>query len=278
MPELPEVETVRKGLADILRDQPVIRHVQLNRPDIRFAIPKDLPQKLVGEVVTGVRRRAKYLMIDTKNYILLSHLGMTGSWRLLVPGEEDRHDHCYIDFEDGRRLAFRDPRRFGLIDLLTPAEEAGHVRMRGLGPEPLDAAAFSPDYLFRASRQRKTALKVFIMDQRVVVGVGNIYASEALFRAKIRPQRLAGRITLAEATRLTSCIQLLLGEAIAAGGSSIRDYQSATGESGAFQDAHQVYGRQGQPCYLCHTPIRAQVLGGRSTFWCPRCQRQGSVS
>jgi formamidopyrimidine-DNA glycosylase len=273
MPELPEVETVRLGLEQIFDGRPVIRNILLMRGDIRFPIPPHLPSVLKGQPILGVRRRAKYLLIDTPKGTLLSHLGMTGSWRVATSGDADKHDHCYIELEDGRRLAFRDPRRFGMLDLILPGEESTHPRLKELGPEPLDEEHFNSQYLHKISRHRRVAVKVFIMDQKVVVGVGNIYASEALFRAGIRPQRIAGRITQADSERLANAIQKVLLQAIRGGGSSIRDYRSANGRSGSYQDQHQVYGRAGEPCVKCGTPIRSRVIGGRSTFWCPKCQK-----
>lgn len=273
MPELPEVETVRSGLDHLLADHPVIQKVRLMRADIRFPIPKNLPKTLKGEPILGVRRRAKYLLMETPKAILLSHLGMTGSWRVLKPGEEDKHDHCYIELSDGRTLAFRDPRRFGMLDLILKGNEQGHPRLRDLGPEPLDESSFTPEYLFSSSRKRKIPLKAFIMDQRIVVGVGNIYASEVLFRAQIRPQRPAGRLTKLESERLVAMIREVLNEAIEVGGSSIRDYRQASGAEGGFQNEHQVYDREGLPCVQCGAIIRSKVIGGRSTFWCPHCQK-----
>lgn len=273
MPELPEVETVRGGLEEILRKHPVIERVRLLRGDIRFPIPKNLPKRLEGQPILGVRRRAKYLIFDTPKVSLLSHLGMTGSWRVARPGEEDRHDHCYIELSDGRRLAFRDPRRFGLLDLVEIGQETSHPRLRELGPEPLDESSFNAEYLYQKSRGRRVPIKVFIMDQRIVVGVGNIYASEALFRAGIRPQKLAGRVSREQIEKLVDAIRVVLREAISAGGSSIRDYRQAGGAEGSFQDAHQVYERGGEPCVVCGAPIRSKVIGGRSTYWCPSCQK-----
>ena len=272
MPELPEVETVRAGLEKILQEDPTIEEVVLNRPDIRFVIQKELPHVLRGQRVTGVRRRAKYLLIDTSRGSLLNHLGMTGSWRILNPGEEDVHDHCYILLGSGRRLAFRDPRRFGMLDLVLPGGELTHPRLKDLGVEPLDLEAFTGGLLFLLSRRRKIAVKAFIMDQRIVVGVGNIYASEALFRAGIRPSRAAGKVSKAEYLRLAEACRAVLLESIAAGGSSISDYRQTDGGAGSFQDLHQVYDREGEPCRVCGRTIKARVIGGRSTFWCPHCQ------
>ncbi len=273
MPELPEVETVRRGLEELLENHPTIEQIQLTRKDIRFPIPKNFVSALEGQSITGVRRRAKYLFIDTPKVSLLSHLGMTGSWRIETKTPaHDKHDHCFIELSDRRILVFRDPRRFGVLDLVKPGEESKHKLLKALGPEPLDETKFNADSFHERSRKRKVSIKVFIMDQKTVVGVGNIYASEALFRAKIRPQKLAGKLSRHEALRLVEAIRSVLTEAIEAGGSSIRDYKNAGGESGAFQDAHQVYERGGEPCRVCATPIRSKVIGGRSTYWCPKCQ------
>ncbi len=272
MPELPEVETVRAGLEKLLRDRPVIQNVKLMRGDIRFPIPPELPKRLEGRRFEAIRRRAKYILFDTAQGALLSHLGMTGSWRFVEAGEEDKHDHFYIEFHDGRRLAFRDPRRFGIIDWVDPGKEREHPRLRSLGVEPLDASAFNDEFLFQASRKRTAPVKTFIMDQRIVVGIGNIYASEALFRAGVRPSRPAGRLTKAECARIVKAAQEVLLEAIAAGGSSIRDYRQADGEEGGFQKRHFVYDRKGLPCRICGSSVKSRVIGGRSTYWCSTCQ------
>ena len=272
MPELPEVETVRAGLSEIFSDRPRISRARALRPDIRFTIPPELPGRLEGQRVEGVRRRAKYLLIETPGAILLSHLGMTGSWRLLQGAALDKHDHFILELDDGRALAFRDPRRFGILDLVETGGEATHPRLRGLGPEPLDDAAFNSFYLRSLAAKRTASLKAFLMDQRTVVGVGNIYASEALHRAGVRPSRRAGRVTAAEWQRIVEAARATLLEAIASGGSSIRDYRGADGSEGAFQKAFRVYGRKGEPCLVCGAPIRARAIAGRSAFWCSACQ------
>ncbi|MEK7356910.1 MAG: bifunctional DNA-formamidopyrimidine glycosylase/DNA-(apurinic or apyrimidinic site) lyase, partial [Bdellovibrionota bacterium] len=247
--------------------------VRLTRKDIRFKIPKDFVAALEGHRFLGVRRRAKYLLFDTDDAILLSHLGMTGSWRVAEPNDESIHDHCFIELADGRTLVFRDPRRFGVLDLIRKAKHGKHKLLDHLGPEPLDEEVFNAQTLFEASRKRKVAVKVFIMNQEVVVGVGNIYASEALFRAKIPPRKAAGRLTKDECERLVNSIREVLRDAIRAGGSSIQDYRQASGESGSFQDSHRVYDRHDKPCVNCGTKIRSRVMGGRSTYWCPTCQK-----
>ncbi len=271
MPELPEVETVCRGLEKILQNKPVIKRVRLLRKDLRFPIPPRLPRALSGEVIIGVRRRAKYLLFDTESVILLNHLGMTGSWRLLARNEElGKHDHCLIELADGRVLAFRDPRRFGLLDLIKPGQEAVHPRLKDLGVEPLDG--FSAELLLVKSRKRKVPIKVLLMNQKIVVGIGNIYASEVLFRAGVRPTRSSGTLTRGECARIVEAVKKVLVSAIRAGGSSIRDYRNLGGEEGGFQDQHLVYERAGEPCSICKTAIKSKVMAGRSTYWCPRCQ------
>lgn len=273
MPELPEVETVRAGLEHLLGARAVIRRAEPMRADLRRPIPPDLARRLAGQPITGIRRRAKYLLIATPAATLLCHLGMTGSWRLAPPGEERAHDHLYLHLADGRRLAFRDPRRFGLIDLIIPGTEARHPCLQDLGPEPLDAEAFSASHLRDHCRGRRVAIKPLIMDQRVVVGVGNIYAQEALFRTRLRPTRTAGRIPGATLEELVRRIREVLAEAIAAGGSTISDFRQAGGGSGHFQTRFQVYDRAGQPCVVCGATLRGGVVGGRGTTWCRHCQR-----
>lgn len=273
MPELPEVETVRVGLKKIFGKRSVIARAQPTRADLRRPIPQELAQRLAGQPITSVRRRAKYLLFDTPDVILLCHLGMTGSWRLAPAGDERAHDHLYLYLEDGRRLAFRDPRRFGLLDLIEPGHEATHPALAELGPEPLNVKEFTAEYVYQCCRQRKIAIKPYIMDQRVVVGVGNIYAQEALFRAGIRPTRAAGRINQASLTILVEHIRQVLNEAILAGGSTISDFRQAGGSSGYFQTRFQVYDRAGQPCVRCGTTLRGGVLGGRGTTWCQKCQK-----
>jgi formamidopyrimidine-DNA glycosylase len=272
MPELPEVETVCAGLARVFGRSAVIARLEFTRADLRDPIPKILWTCFTGQRIRSVRRRAKYLIIDTKVGSLLCHLGMTGTWRLAPKGQERDHDHCYLHLRDGRRLAFRDPRRFGVLDYIAPNLEATHPRLYKLGPEPLDTNAFTADYLFAKCRRRKQALKPVIMDQHIVVGVGNIYAQEALFRSRLNPTRRAGRLTLGQAEVLVGHIRDVLSEAIVAGGSTISDFRQAGGDGGYFQHYFQVYDRAGQPCPLCQAPLHGAVVGGRGTTWCRRCQ------
>ena len=269
MPELPEVETVRHGLESLLVGA-TISCVQLKRQNLRTPIPADFAARLRGSRVTAIRRRAKYLLIDTTTATILSHLGMTGTWRVAPAGDERTHDHCYLELNDGRRLAFRDPRRFGQLDFVTHGDR--HPSLDHLGPEPL-GMEFTVDYLRDRFAGRRQAVKVLIMDQAIVVGVGNIYAQEACFRAGLRPTAAAGRLTRERLNKLVSEIRFVLAAAIEAGGSTISDFRQAGGDAGYFQHQFQVYGRAGEPCPVCATRMRGKVLGGRSTVWCPTCQR-----
>lgn len=264
MPELPEVETVRRGLAALLIGARIARASAL-RPDLRRPIPDLSP--LSGRTCRALRRRGKYLLIDADGLVLVNHLGMTGTWRL--GDAPQRHDHAMLELADGRCLRFSDPRRFGLLDLCD--DPARHPLLAPLGPEPLDDRAW--EALRAACRCRRAPIKAVLMDQRVLAGVGNIYAAEACFRAGIRPQRAAGTLAAATLQRLLAALRAVLEEAIAAGGSTIADYRAVNGLSGRFQHRFAVYGRAGQPCRACGATIRSGPLGGRGTCWCPRCQR-----
>jgi formamidopyrimidine-DNA glycosylase len=271
VPELPEVETVMRALRARLAGRRITGLVQ-RRPDIRFPLPADLEHRLVGRQITGFGRRAKFILGELEpDQTLLLHLGMSG--RLLFDGEpRGVHEHLTLTFDDGTVLRFVDPRRFGLVDLCPRAELADCRWLRHLGLEPL-AADFDGSVLQRALAGRRTALKVALMDQRIVVGVGNIYASESLFRARLSPLRTAGLLRPGEAARLAASIREVLEEAITAGGSSLRDYVQADGELGSFQSSFRVYDREGLPCVACGKPVQRLVQGGRATFFCARCQR-----
>jgi formamidopyrimidine-DNA glycosylase len=274
MPELPEVEIVRRSLQKIVSLEPIIIKVNLFRPDIRFVIPKIISKKLVNQKIVSVERRAKYLLFKTPVGYLLSHLGMTGSWRILKLNEAyTPHDHFSLKFKDGRELVFRDPRRFGMIDFVENGATKTHIRLKNLGPEPLDQAEFTGEYLFSQIKNRKSPIKNFIMDQKFVVGVGNIYASEVLFAAKINPQKKAYRLSKNECLLLVHMIQKTLSSAIERGGSTIRDFISSDGAYGSFQNNFSVYGRGGQTCRKCGATIKTKMFSGRSTFWCPHCQK-----
>lgn len=287
MPELPEVENVRRQLESMLgigskaAKRRYLIGAEFYRKDLRFPFSKAMRDQLnSGESLgplLGIQRRAKYLLFCFESGCLLSHLGMTGAWREI---ERDtplgdfarlrgKHDHVRLLFDSGQSFVFEDPRRFGYMDWVEDLEH--HKLLDHLGPEPL-SEAFDRDYLFQTSRGKTSSIKSFIMDGRRVVGVGNIYASEALYRAKIRPTRRAGKLKLEEAERLVEAIREVLNAAIDSGGSSIRDFKGADGYRGGFQDLHLVYDREGEPCRVCKTKIVSKQITGRSTFWCPNCQ------
>ena len=279
MPELPEVETVMRGLRARLDGRVIVRAL-VHRPDLRWALPPHLAERLTGARVVGFRRRAKYMLmrLDGGDSVLL-HLGMSGRMVLgpLNPNSITLHEHVVLETDDGWRVGFVDPRRFGSIDLIATAQEEEHRLLAGLGPEPLDDA-FSTSVLAAALAGKRTPVKAALLDQRVVAGLGNIYVCEALFRARIAPDRQAATIPRAAAARLVAAIKATLTEAIAAGGSSLRDYVQPDGELGYFQHAWKVYGREGQPCERCPGlpacgGITRTVQSARSTFHCVRTQR-----
>jgi formamidopyrimidine-DNA glycosylase len=268
MPELPEVETTVRGLARVLQGRRIAR-LEARRPDLRRALPPDLGQWLTGARVTGLRRRAKYGLIDTdRDDTLVFHLGMSGRWRV-DPTEIEKHDHFIIETDEGKRLALNDPRRFGSLDLLRTDELEEWPPFKALGPEPLDLDARQ---LQRRLAGRSAAIKLLLLDQRIVAGLGNIYVCEALFRAGIHPARAAGSVSLQRLKRLVPAIHDVLAEAIEAGGSTLRDFASPDGELGYFSKRFVVYDREGQPC-TCGGTVKRIVQGGRSTFYCPKCQR-----
>lgn len=270
MPELPEVETTRRGLAPLLVGR-AFRGVEIRDGRLREPVPESLPALLAGRRLRALERRAKYLLFRYAHGTLLLHLGMSGSLRIAPRGEPlRRHDHLRFTLAGGRELRFHDPRRFGLCAWLA-GDPLLDARLARLGPEPL-GDAFDAAALRAALRGRKAAVKLLLMDPAVVVGVGNIYASEALFRAGIRPARAGGSLRSAEIERLVAAVRSVLREALRAGGTTLRDYVDGGGEPGAFQVRLRVYGRGGEPCTVCATPIRSRVLGQRSTFWCPACQ------
>lgn len=279
MPELPEVETVRRGLAPHLEGH-VIARAEARRPDLRWPLPPDLVQVLTGARVLALRRRSKYILAELQDRgSLLLHLGMSG--RMVIEGETQgefhrdpailpRHDHVVFWTDQGTRITFNDARRFGMVDLV--AQDAVHPLLAHLGPEPLEPG-FSPEVLARAFAGRRTPVKAALLDQRIVAGLGNIYVSEALFRAGIDPRRLAGQIGGAEIAALVGHIRAVLEEAILAGGSSLRDHRQATGELGYFQHSFRVYDREGAPCPNgCGATIARIVQSGRSSYFCPQCQ------
>jgi len=283
MPELPEVETVRRGLAPVMEGA-VIEKAAVNRPDLRWPFPERMAERLEGQRVERLRRRSKYILADLSGgETLLIHLGMSG--RMLVSGDPlgrfvhdhpapEKHDHVVLDMAGGARITFNDPRRFGAMDLMPTGEEAAHKLIAHLGPEPL-GNAFSETYLVAALRGKNTPVKAALLDQRIVAGLGNIYVCEALYRARIHPARTCRRIAASRIAALVPIIRQVLTDAIAAGGSSLKDFRQADGELGYFQHSFDVYGREGAPCRTpdCSTPIRRIVQSGRSSFYCPQCQR-----
>lgn len=279
MPELPEVETVMRGLQQRLEGRTIV-HAVAHRPDLRWPLPTGLQQRLTGARVTSFRRRGKYILmrLNGGDSVLL-HLGMSGRMVLtpVRPNQPTLHEHLVLETNDGWRMGFVDPRRFGSVDLVATAREDGHKLLAGLGPEPLDRT-FTVASLSASLASKKTPIKAALLDQKVIAGLGNIYVSEALFRAGISPQRSAHTVPGARAARLVPAIKETLREAIAAGGSSLRDYVQPDGELGYFQKAWKVYGREGEACEHCPGPpackgIRRITQSGRSTFYCPRTQR-----
>ena len=269
MPELPEVEVTRRGIAPKLTGR-LISGVQVRQPRLRWPVPRAV-RSLSGLTVKGVRRRAKYLLVDCGDGHLILHLGMSGSLRVLPAGTPaGKHDHFDLVLGD-RILRLRDPRRFGAV-LWTREPVDQHPLLASLGIEPL-SAKLDAAHLHRMARGLRTPIKLFVMDGRRIVGVGNIYASESLFRAGIDPRMPAGRLSLERSGKLAAAIKHTLEKAIRAGGSSLRDYVSADGESGGAQSRYWVYDRAGKPCRRCRTPIRRIVQGQRSTYFCPACQR-----
>lgn len=270
MPELPEVETTRRGIEPLICGCLIVR-VDLRVPKLRWPLDPHLSDVLAGQTVQSVGRRAKYLLLYLDKGCLLIHLGMTGNLRV-VPASTPvaKHDHVDIYFDGGSCLRFTDPRRFGAV-LWVPEQPEGHPLLSKLGPEPL-SVEFDGRYLYQRSRNRKLAVKPFVMDQQVVVGVGNIYASEALFMAGIRPDRAAGRISKERYDRLAVEIKNVLHAALDAGGTTFSDFRQADGNPGYFKQQLQVYGREGLPCPCCEAAIVTVRLGQRSTFYCRHCQ------
>jgi formamidopyrimidine-DNA glycosylase len=283
VPELPEVETVRRGLAPVMERQ-VIARADVRRADLRWPFPPQMAERLSGQRVERLRRRSKYILADLESgETLILHLGMSG--RILISGEmqgsfhhyhpaPEKHDHVVLDMDNGARITFNDARRFGAMDLAPTDTVERHPLLAGLGPEPL-GNGFHEDYLVARLRGRNTPVKAALLDQKVVAGLGNIYVSEALFRAGISPRRKAARIAASRVRVLVPVIRDVLTEAIEAGGSSLRDHRQTNGELGYFQHTFRVYDREGQPCPTpgCAGKILRVVQSGRSSFYCPKCQR-----
>jgi formamidopyrimidine-DNA glycosylase len=271
VPELPEVETTRRGLARYARKRRIVA-LAVYEPRLRWPVARELPRQVADRRIERVGRRAKYLLLELESGTLLLHLGMSGNLRA-VPAATPRlkHDHFDLLLDSGVALRFNDPRRFGSL-LYTAADPAEHALLKHLAPEPF-AKGFDASYLWRITRGRRVALKQLLMNSRLVVGVGNIYASEALFRARLRPQRRAASLTRAECARLVRAVRTVLTLAIRAGGTTLRDYLGADGAPGYFRQRLYVYERKGKPCRRCGTPLRALTQGQRSTYYCPHCQK-----
>lgn len=271
MPELPEVETTSRGIAPHITQQR-ISSIKVRNPRLRWPVPEEALQALVGQRLDKVERRAKYLLLHFQSGYILLHLGMSGNLRIVDQQQAaSKHDHVDIGFANGKTLRLNDPRRFGCC-LYQPHEAGEHPLLANLGPEPL-SEAFNTDYLYQLSRGKKQAVKVWIMSNPTVVGVGNIYAAESLFKAGIHPKRAAGNISRLRYEKLVIAIKETLEQAIIQGGTTLRDFVNSEGKPGYFQQTLQVYGREGQNCYQCGTIIRSIKLAQRSTYYCSQCQK-----
>ena len=283
MPELPEVETVRRGLMPVLEGA-VIAQAEVNRPDLRWPFPERMADRLTGRRVRALRRRSKYILADLdRDETLLIHLGMSG--RMLISGvmlgafhhdhpAPQKHDHVVLHMDNGARVTFNDARRFGAMDLMPTATAGAHPLLSDLGPEPF-GNDFNEPYLASRLKGRRTPIKAALLDQRIVAGLGNIYVAETLYRARISPLRQSGELRPGAVRALVPTIREVLSEAIEAGGSSLRDFRQANGELGYFSKHFQVYDREGEACETpgCRGVILRTVQSGRSSFWCPSCQR-----
>lgn len=269
MPELPEVETTVRGLEKVLLGRE-LRRVEPRRADLRRAFPPDLGQRLTGARVTALGRRGKYGLVETdRSHTVVFHLGMSGKWRI-DPQSLHPHDHLLIETDQGRTVVLNDPRRFGSVDLVPTAKLSAWAPIAELGPEPTEIATAQ---LLDRVRGRTAPIKTLLLDQRIVAGLGNIYVCEALHRAQINPRRAAGRLSAGASERLVNAIHRVISEAIEAGGSTLRDYARPDGQRGYFSKRFAVYDREDQPCPECGAAVRRIVQGGRSTFYCPKCQR-----
>ena len=289
MPELPEVETVKRGLEPVLKGRKIER-VEIRRSGLRFPFPKGFAELLEGATVQNLSRRAKYIVMDLDNgFSLIVHLGMTGRFTVLSPkgvsnlgafyfeaesgeGADGRHDHVVLHLQLGMRLVYSDPRRFGMMDAVETSELSQHRLLKDIGVEPL-GNELSAIYLVQKFKGKTAPMKAALLDQRIIAGLGNIYVCEALFRARISPTRKAGRVKVEKLEELVHHIRAILNEAILAGGSTLQDFKSTNGAQGSYQQRFLVYDREGEPCSSCSKPIRRLVQSGRSSFYCGSCQR-----
>lgn len=273
MPELPEVETTRRGIEPLIVNKTIAKAL-VHNPSLRWPVSQEITQVLPQQRILSVSRRSKYLLVHCDKGTIIIHLGMTGHLRCAasLSADKRKHDHVELLFTDGSVLRFNDSRRFGAVLWTDNENPLLHPLLMKLGPEPF-SAQFTPEYLYKKSRSRKVAVKPFLMDAHVVVGVGNIYASEALFRARIAPKKAAGQVSQVAYRRLVKSVVDILNEAIAAGGTTIRDFADSEGKPGYFKQELCVYGREGQPCTVCENVIKQIRLGQRATYYCPKCQR-----
>ncbi len=270
MPELPEVETTRLGISPHTINE-TVESVLVRQSSLRWPVPRSLAKKISGKTLLGIERRSKYLLLQFEHGGLIIHLGMSGSLRIVDADLELRkHDHVIIHFSNNKELRFHDPRRFGCV-LWQSGDVYSHKLLQSLGPEPL-SDKFTPEHLYNLSRKRKVAIKNFIMNANIVVGVGNIYASESLFMSGIRPSRQAGKVTRKEFERLTQNIKRVLAKSIKQGGTTLRDFVNGNGEPGYFKQSLHVYGRENEICTTCDSTIKQVTIGQRSSFYCPACQ------
>ena len=270
MPELPEVETTRRGIKPYI-DQQTVTKVIVRQPKLRWPVPAEI-QEMEGQIVESVTRRGKYILLETQKGTALIHLGMSGSLRVVEEGTEvEKHDHVDVVLDSGKAVRLRDPRRFGAF-LWTTQNPHKHKLIRSLGPEPL-SNEFNVDYLYHASRNRSMSIKQFIMNGHVVVGVGNIYACESLFKSNISPKWAAGKVSKARYQKLVDEIKTVLANAIEQGGTTLKDFVQVEGSPGYFKQELNVYGRASEPCFVCNTSIKQITQGQRSTFYCSKCQR-----
>ena len=269
MPELPEVETTRRGIEPFLVEEK-IKSIEVRQPKLRWPVPEQV-QNLVGQRIEAIRRRGKYLIFDSASGHLIWHLGMSGSMRILPVGDiPEKHEHIQLNLTSGNSLRYRDPRRFGAL-LFTDSDPLNHPLIATLGPEPL-SQAFNTGYLSECCKKRQSTIKSIIMDSHIVVGVGNIYACESLFKAGINPKTRGGRISRTRLEHLVNAIKTVLAQAITQGGTTLQDFTQADGKPGYFSQSLNVYGQDG-PCPVCRSPIRRITLAQRSTYYCPVCQR-----
>jgi formamidopyrimidine-DNA glycosylase len=272
MPELPEVETTLRGIEPHILNC-VVERIVVRQRSLRWPVPQDIDTVFSGEKIVKVRRRAKYLLLCCRQNTLIIHLGMSGSLRVLPTASEfNKHDHLDIEFNNGAILRFHDPRRFGCVLYSNNSDLESHKLLANLGPEPFEEE-FSAGYLFKQTRKRNVAIKSFIMNGNIVVGVGNIYASEALHMAGIMPGKAARRVSLAACTRLVEAIKTVLARAIESGGTTLKDFTNGDGKPGYFSQQLNVYGRAGEPCFRCGASIRSRVLGQRTSYYCATCQK-----